>query len=221
MLRIFPVSSLAIVLFASPVVAAAQPQWDVAGTVGMLGSHAPDVDGGRHVDDWFHVTQGGLIVGRHVSRHVKVEIDASATTSGRQYIEWQLNLPGFPYPYPLVAERRTSVRSVGAALTWQFGDNDWVHPFVRGGVSADVERQHLRTWDQVIYGTDPSGVSVPMRVAGPDATGPITNTTARVTAGGGVKFYVSPRVFVRSEGMLALGRKRQNAILRVGLGLDF
>jgi hypothetical protein len=221
MLRIFPGYSLTIVLLVFPVVAAAQPHWDAAGTAGVLGSHSPDVDGRRHVDDWFHVAQGGLIVGRHVSTHLKVEIDASVSTAGRQYVEWQVNVPGFPYPYPLVAELRTSVRSLGAALTWQFGDNDWVHPFVRGGVSADFERQHTRTWDQVIYRTDPSGVSVPLRVAGPDAEGAVTTTTARVTAGGGAKFYVSPRLFVRSEGMLAWGRARQNVVLRVGLGLDF
>jgi hypothetical protein len=221
MMRIIPVSSLAVVLFLLPIVAAAQPQWDVTGAAGVLGSHSPDVDGRRHVDDWFHVWQGALIVGRHVSRHLKVEIDASATTGGRQYVEWQVDVPGFPYPYPLVAELRTSVRSLGAALTWQFGDNDWVHPFVRGGVMADVERQHIRTWDQVFYGTGPGGVSVPIRVTGPDAEAPVTTTTARVTAGGGAKFYLSPRVFIRSEGMLALGRKRQNVMLRVGMGMDF
>jgi hypothetical protein len=220
MLRISPVYSLAVVLLAFPCLAAAQPQWDIAGTAGLFGSHSPDAESRRHIDDWFQAAQGGLIVGRHVATHLKVEIDASATTNGRQYVEWQVTVPGFPYPYPLVAELRTSVRSLGAALTWQFGDNDWVHPFVRAGVSADFEREHTRTWDQVIYSTGPGGVSVPNRVAGPEA-GSRTTTTARVTAGGGAKFYVSPRVFVRSEGMLAWGRARQNLTLRVGLGLDF
>lgn len=224
MMPIAPVhslASLALVILLSPAVAAAQSKWDVAGSAGVLGSHAPDLGSRRYVDDWVHVAQVGLIVGRYLSSHLKVELDASATTAGRQYVEWQVNVPGFPYPYPLVAELTTSVRSLGAALTWQFGDNDWVHPFVRGGVSADFERQHMRTWDQVIYAPDPSGVSLPLRVTGPAAVGPTTTANARLTAGAGAKFYVSSRAFVRTEGAVAYRPSRVNATLRIGFGVDF
>jgi hypothetical protein len=39
--------------------------------------------------------------------------------------------------------------------------------------------------------------------------------------GGGAKLYVSPHTFVRTEGIVAFGRSRQNVILRIGFGLDF
>jgi hypothetical protein len=39
--------------------------------------------------------------------------------------------------------------------------------------------------------------------------------------GGGAKFYVSPRAFVRTDGVAAFGRSRQNVTLRLGLGIDF
>jgi hypothetical protein len=201
--------------------AAAQPQWDVAGTVGGLASHTPAADGDRYVDDWFHAVQAGLVVGRHLSRSVKIELEASGTGTGRQFVERLITVPGYPYPYPVGAESETSVRSVGAALTWQFGDNQWVHPFLRAGAAADFDRQIVRTWDQVFYPSDRVSGGVPTRVADQSIEGPTTTTAARLMVGGGAKFYVSPRAFVRTEGMASFGRSRQNVTLRLGLGIDF
>jgi hypothetical protein len=214
---VYPLASL---IFICPAAAAAQPRWDATGTVGVLAAHTPLDVRFRYQDDWFHAWQGGFIVGRHVSRNLKVEVDGNVTGRGRRYVDRLVTVPGYPYPYPVVSEAETSVRSVGAAVTWQFRDNEWVHPFVRAGVSADFERQLVRTWDQVFYPSDPS-FGPPTRLADQGVEGSTTTTSARAMVGGGAKFYVSPRMFLRTEGLVALGRARQNVTLRVGFGVDF
>ena len=214
---VYPLAALSVIC-AAP--AAAQGQWDAAGTVGMFAGHTPRDERFRYQDDWFHAVQGGFIVGRHLSRSLKIEVDGSVTGRGRQYVDRLVTVPGYPYPYPVVSQSETSVRSLGAALTWQFRDNEWVHPFVRAGVSADFERQLLKTWDQLFYPSDAS-FGPPSRLASQGVEGPTTTTTARAMLGGGAKLYVSPRMFVRTEGMVSLGRARQHVTLRAGFGVDF
>jgi hypothetical protein len=220
MLRTSLLYPLAAVLLVCPDPVTAQPQWDVAGTVGVFAGHTPRPDGARYSDDWFQAVQGGLIIGRHVTRQLKVEIDGSITGSGRQIVERLVTIPGFPSPYPVGAEAETMVRSIGVAVTWQFRDNEWVHPFARAGVSADFERQLVRTWDQAVYSSGRGGPG-PTGLAEQGVEGPTTTTSARAMVGGGAKLYVSPHAFVRTEGILALGRSRQNVVLRIGFGLDF
>jgi hypothetical protein len=214
---VYPLAVLS-VIWAAPV--AAQGQWDAAGTVGVFAAHTQRDERFRYQDDWFHAVQGGFIVGRYLSRSLKIEVDGSVTGRGRQYVDRLVTVPGYPYPYPVVSESETSVRSVGAALTWQFRDNEWVHPFVRAGVSADFERHVLATWDQLFYPSDAS-FGPPSRLASQGVEGPTTTTTARAMLGGGAKLYVSPRMFVRTEGMVSLGRARQHVTLRAGFGVDF
>ena len=220
MLRTCLVYPLAALTFFCPAPAAAQRPWDATGTVGVLVGHTPPDERFRYQDDWFHAIHGGLIVGRHVSRNLKIEIDGSVTGRGRQYVDRLVAVPGYPYPYPVVSESETSIRSVGVALTWQFRDNEWVHPFIRAGASADFERQLVKTWNQVFYPSDPS-FGPATGLADQGVEGPTTSTCARAMVGGGAKFYLSPRTFLRTEGMVALGPARQNVTLRVGFGADF
>ena len=221
MLRIHPLSLIAVLIVVSPNLARAQAQWDIAGTAALLASHTPDATERRYLDDWFHAAQGGIIIGRHLSRHLKVEIEASGSTRGREYVERLVSVPGSPYPYPVGAEAETSTRSVGAVLMWQFGDNDWIHPFLRAGVSVDFDRQLVRTWDQVFYPPDRGSTGLPIRVADQHVEGPTTTTNPRALVGGGAKFYVSPRAFVRTDGAATFGRSRQNLTFRIGFGVDF
>jgi hypothetical protein len=221
MLRTSLLYPLTALLLVCPGLVAAQPQWDAAGTIGVFAGHTPRPDAARYSDDWFQAAQGGLIVGRHVTRQLKVEIDGSITGPGRQIVERLVTIPGFPAPYPVGAEVETSVGSLGMAVTWQFRDNEWVHPFARVGVSADFERRQLvRAWDQAFYPSGRGGPG-PTGLAGPAEEGPTTTTSARAMVGGGAKLYVSPHTFVRTEGIVAFGRSRQNVILRIGFGLDF
>jgi hypothetical protein len=195
------------------------PQWDVTGTVGLFAGHRPRIGTGTGYQElWFHVVQGGAIVGRHLNRHLKIEIEASGTNGGTQFREQQIEVAGFPYPFSIGSHVTTSVRSVGALLTWQFRDNEWVHPFLQAGIAADFDRVTVRTWEQFTYGLP--GVP-PRRVVEARVDGPTTTREARAVLGGGTKLYLSQRAFVRADGRWTVGRERHDIATRIGIGIDF
>jgi hypothetical protein len=208
-----------------PAVARAQeppalPPWDVAGFAGVFNGHTAPADGPGYRDDWFHAVQTGIVLGRHLTRHVKLELEAAATNGGEWLRERQITIPGYPFPYPIGSEVTTSVRSAGAALTWQFRDNEWVHPFLQAGVSVDFDREQTRTWEQSFIPDPRSGVlpRVPLVEASFEDE---TTRHVRGLVGGGAKLYVSERAFVRTDGRWSFGDERQNLALRLGFGVDF
>ena len=50
---------------------------------------------------------------------------------------------------------------------------------------------------------------------------PRTTTDVSLLLGGGAKFYVSPRFFIRTDGRATIGRTGQALQLRAGFGVDF
>lgn len=209
---------LAVALALLPLAAGAQPRWDGAGMTGFFAGRRADGDGRGYSDDWFQSVLGSAVLGRYLSPHFKLEVEATATTSGTQFRTTEIEVPGSPYPYWVTSERRTSARSVGAVVAWQFRDNEWVHPFIEAGVSADVDRTHIHTPEQFFYGDPRSGL--PLRVA---AASDERTTTMRASAvvGGGAKVYFSERAFVRTDTRLAVARDRLNVMFRGGVGFDF
>jgi hypothetical protein len=196
------------------------PQWDIAATTGLFAGYHPRVAGGRgYQEEWFHSVQGGVTVGRYLTRHLKLEVEASIGSPGTLFRERSVAIPNSPYPYSIGSDVSTSVRSLGAALTWQFRDNEWAHPFVQAGVSADVDRVTVRTWEDFLFDTPPG--APPQRVIEERVAGPATTREIRGVVGGGAKVYVTPRVFVRPDGRWTFGRERHNVALRLGVGVDF
>jgi hypothetical protein len=130
-------------------------------------------------------------------------------------------VPGYPQPVPLGADQFTQVREIGASLTYQFLDNEWVHPFLQVGVAVDFDRVRTRTWAQHFFTGDPRQPGTEVIVSDDRSTTPVTSTHARAVVGGGAKFYVTPRVFVRTDGRFAAGAGTRHLALRIGLGWDF
>ena len=128
------VTFTALLLFLHHMPASAQRRWDIAPFGGIVAVNAPvegEADGYR--EDWFHTGQWGVTMGWHLTTHLKLEIDAAATGTGTQFVQRFVTVPGQTGRYPVGAEAETSVRSLGAQATWQFFDNEWVHPYVFGG----------------------------------------------------------------------------------------
>jgi hypothetical protein len=197
--------------------AEAQTQWDVAGTAGLVLAHADGDPDTGYAEDWSNAAQGGIVLGRYLSRHLKVELEASATTRGLQYASRQISVEGSPYPYWLLTEVRTSVHSLGGVMAWQFRDNEWVHPFVLAGVSADWDDSIVHVPQQFYYG-NPRGPSVPII---DDHTEQRTDFHLRAVFGGGAKLYFTERTFMRADGRYTWNGDRQHLALRAGLGIDF
>ena len=194
-----------------------EPMWDAAGVSGFFAGRRPVEAGSGYQEDWFEVAQGGVVVGRYLSRHLKLEFEATATTEGTRYRSSEIAVPGSPYPFWITAEYQTSVHSLGAVAAWQFRDNEWVHPFVEAGASVDVDRTVVHVPEQ-FYGVPREGP--PVRLA---ERRDEEHTTTRVLGvmGGGAKVYFRERAFVRTDVRFTFDGDRQNVMFRAGVGFDF
>ena len=101
-------------------------------------------------------------------------------------------------------------------VQYQFLHNTWVHPYVGGGVDVDWERRRADSDDRGFVAAPP-GV-----VASSDPGDAIARrTSVRAVLLTGAKFYVSPRVFARTD--LRVSFTDQIDALRwgAGVGVDF
>jgi hypothetical protein len=209
---------LGLVLAAWPAVSGAQPRWDLTGAAGLFAGGRPVPEAATYGDDWFESVQGGVIVGRHLTTNLKIQVEATGSTAGSRYISRPITVPGAAYPQWLTSEVRNSVTSAGAVVAWQFRENEWVHPFVEAGVTVDVDRVRLLTPEQFSYG-DSRGAP-PERIADAQSDDR-TTTRAHPVIGGGAKLYFNQRAFVRTDARVTLGSGYQNLAVRAGVGFDF
>lgn len=198
--------------------AAAQTAWDANAFIGVVSVHAPPDEGWQTYDRWFSTVHGGVQVGRYLTPHLKLELEVAASGTGRQFVQRTIAVPGFPAPYPITAENETALRWVGAHATWQFFDNEWVHPFVSAGLGAAIDRRSVHTWEQQYYPRPPGDDLV---VVPENRSGPQTTTALHGVFGGGVKLYMTRRAFFRTDARVSLGRSRQHLAFRAGVGVDF
>jgi hypothetical protein len=105
-------------------------------------------------------------------------------------------------------------------VTWQFRENEWIHPFVQAGVTADFDRVTVRTWEQFFYGARDPGVPL-QQLQEARVEGPTVTRDVRAAVGGGAKLYFNARAFVRTDGRWTFDRTRHNIALRLGVGIDF
>jgi hypothetical protein len=202
-----------------PLAAEAQPIVDLAGLAGFFVGRQPSRDGPGFEESWTQAAQGGVVFGGYLSPHLKIEFEATGTTAGTRHVSRSVVVPGSPYPYWITSEQEHSVRSISAVAAWQFRDNEWVHPFLEAGLSADFDHVVVRTPEQFFLG-DPRSGSTPVRVA-ETRTEESTTTQARGVIGGGAKAYFSERAFVRTDVRLTFDQQRLNLAFRGGVGFDF
>ena len=146
-----------------PIPASAQPNstlghsspWDLTIAAGALAARPELESSDRYRDEWYNTGQLALVVGRHLTPHFKVELEASTAAEGHQFVERYVTVPNAAYPVPYATERFTTLRQVSGSVIWQFFENEWAHPFVQAGVAADVERVRSFTPAQTFYIGDP------------------------------------------------------------------
>ncbi len=212
---------LGCLLAAAPVEARAQGNWDLAAMGGVFAGHEAEPATAPFRDNWFQTGQGGVVLGRYVTPHLKFELEMTGTGEGTQFVQRHVSVPGFAFPYPVGAEAHRSVRSLGTALTWQFLENQWIHPFVQAGLSTNFDRRTVHTWPQNFNSGDPRQGGTVIRVAEEMVEGPHSTTAVRAAVGGGWKLYLSPKLFVRTDGCASFGPRNYDLAFRVGFGADF
>ena len=56
-------------------------------------------------DDWFNAADVGAVLGRHLTPHVKAELELATSTEGRRFIEHYVQVPNYPFPVPIGADQ--------------------------------------------------------------------------------------------------------------------
>ena len=186
-------------VLALPVAAAAQQfdnsthepyrRWDVGAGVGLRIGETDDT-----------VVPPGMWlaeVGRYWTPHVRTVF--TATTAGQQ------SYGGYGD-----AEIVTKPATLGAALAYQFLENEFVHPYI----SAGARFASTFTTTQTYSATPPYG-----EVA-------IVNSPSRlevrpILSGGFKSYFGNGRAFMRTELVLVVGPGGAHAVLQIGSGIDF
>ena len=94
-----------------------------------------------------------------------------------------------------------------------------IHSFKSGGDGFRA-RAHGHVAAELLHRRFPTPGSQVV-VTGEDSTTPKTSIRGRGVVGAGAKFYVTPRVFVRTDGRFAIGTSGRHLLLRAGVGVDF
>ena len=191
------------------------PSNDAVVSIGWAGSENRLSD----YDRWRASPFLGISGGHYWTDYLKTEVEAgwhSATNSGT-------------YQELVIDGLRTSARSMyrirDASLaigqSYQFGRNDWVHPYV--GAGADVIRRNIAldrpAQPGYAYNTPPS--RPPAEVVIPELRISETNVLVRPFIKTGAKMYASERMFFLTELKLGFAPDLDHVLWKLGMGFDF
>ena len=190
-------------------------RWDVTGSVGWLGGNKSEI--AEEWNNWYDAFATSVDVGWYWTPHVKTEAGFTYTGEGDVYSQQQFLLPGRGTIF-IPREHHFRLRGFTAAATWQLFENTWVHPFLNAGVQVVEERERTIAQGGVPF-FDRNGT--PFVLPRPETT-QSTSTAVRPFVGGGAKFYVNERGFVRSDLTVAWDDGRVGHVTwRAGIGVDF
>ena len=195
---------LALALAAVILAPADYPRWDAAGNVAWL----TGTDSGTPADyrGWFNAATIGGTVGYYWSPHLKLEAGVDNASRAAFYTTGRQPVPGSPFPVFTSSRHDVALRTVSAVASYQFLENAWAHPFVSGGAEVAYADDRIETF------ADPRTTALTRS----------TTTTLRPTVGGGVKLYVSPRAFVRTDAHWTIDSGGVARFRwRTGIGVDF
>jgi hypothetical protein len=161
------------------------------------------------------VAEPRVQVGWYFTEHLKAELAVSHLRY--DFPEYQFfPLPGQqPWQGLAVTDRTVRIVELAPAVTYQFFENKFAHPFVSGGASVDVLRDHRHRAAE----TRRSGNFV-YRLPAIDTNR--TSTVVRPFVAGGFKTYFNQRTFLRPEIRSAFGPDGATRVgLRLDVGFDF
>lgn len=216
----------AALLVALPIAAAAQPpakppstsralpRIDIAASVLWVGADAEDLPG-ENYRTWDATGGAEFGLGYYWTEHVKVAVDAGFSGDrlvfGNVLVRTSPNVTNYVY-----ATHRVRSRWVTPTVQYQFLHNTWVHPFIGLGLEVDWERRHTETETRIFISGPPGSTTVDR--AGEELEGETRLHGVLLT---GAKFYVSPRVFARTDLRVAFTDRLVGARWGAGIGVDF
>jgi hypothetical protein len=200
-------------ILALPAAAAAQPpwKWDTNASFGFIWGDVTGED--RNYDEDPNVAYN-VDLGRYWSTHFKTDFGLLLTPE-RQFYDFTSISRADPIGGFTFIEGEHRLTAVSAAATYQFFENEFMHPYVSAGVQIGALREHRHRAESV-YTVGRVSTTVPAL----DERS--TTTLVRPFVALGAKSYFNERTFIRSELAVAAGpRGFSHALLRLGFGVDF
>jgi hypothetical protein len=158
----------------------------------------------------------GLSGGHYWTDHLKTELDASWTSPREKDVYETIERQG-GFTYALADYRAHDVR-IGVSQIFQFGRNEWIHPYV--GIGADVVRRssslERQPQSRTVY---LQNRSVPVQI--PAASERRTTVFAHAVVKTGMKMYVTEKAFLNTELKFGVRRDVDHVVWKLGLGVDF
>jgi hypothetical protein len=172
-------------------------RWDAGGGVGIRFGQTADVV--VPAGDW------SAEVGRYWTAHIKTSL--AVATAGEPVYSGEYSSSASGYRLTSTTPRPATL---SGAVTYQFHENVFVHPYVTAGVRLAWVSEIRNTYSYAPY-----------QLVSTDTLS--TTLQARPVVGGGFKSYFSNgRAFMRSELLLAIDpHGSPHTLLRVGAGVDF
>ena len=188
------------------------PSNDTIVSIGWAGARH-DIHDQRH---WHGSLLVGLGGGHYWTDHLKTEVEASWNSPRTHQVYENLERQG-GYTYALSEYRANDIR-VGVAQLYQFGRNQWVHPYV--GVGADVVRREASLerlpQSRTVF---VQNRTIPVDIAG--ASERKTTVFAQAVLKTGLKMYVGEKTFFNTELKLGARRDVDHVVWKIGMGVDF
>jgi hypothetical protein len=195
------------------------PRWDVGASMGLLNLRegARDRDSRYQPSGWDNRTtlayefDGGYFW----TQHVKTDVALTLLPEQESFDLDTRPSPALPPGTPAFVDTTSRLTTLSGAVTYQFFENTFVHPYVSGGVDLGWVRAH-RFRGQTITTVNRIRYTIPA-VDEQD-----TSLTAHPLVAVGCKSYFNSRTFVRTEARVAFGPDGvSRTTFRFGFGVDF
>ncbi len=188
------------------------PRWDAGGSIGFLAVKTSDTR--TTWSDWEQKAEYRFDLGRYWTTHLKTDVAVSASNPWQDYESVNVTVPGIPRGFAYQNVDR-QLFNLAPAVTWQFRENTFMHPYVSGGVRIGLLQEHRYNESDTIR----SGTLVYMV---PHVDERRTVLLARPFVAGGFKSYLSRSVFVRTEGRAGFAHDGMRQLTGIiGIGVDY
>ena len=192
-------------------------KWDAAVTVAAA-EVKPGQNDTLYWDNWFFQGRYAVQIGGYWTEHLKTEVEYAKFGEGSIMIQDFKRFPGSPYVYPYAYESLHQLDQLQLRMTYQFGENSWVHPYVSAGVFGARDNKGFHTEQQFL---SPTGRAQ-------DRVMVVDNETSRgrydfdlgFTGAAGAKMYLSRNAFVNAGFNGTFGQQKTMNMF-AGVGIDF
>jgi opacity protein-like surface antigen len=190
----------------------ATPRIELGASAGLITATPGPND--PYGNDWYGDGRYAGSIAYYWTKNLKTEFEHQWSGEGARYEQDFVTVNGAIHP--LGREAFFQLQQSSLKIVWQFGDNQWVHPYVSAGAVLDIERRH--SFSQPVY---QPGVRGTVIVRPATETDQRTDYRSGWTLGGGAKFYVTRKAFLNAGVIGTNSRPGATISVLTGFGIDF